>query len=89
MAKTKYYFVWIEGLSPRNGELLGQLTNHGYDVTKKITEALRVKEEDLGAIKHYLSRHGVADWVLDNPSSFVRTSYVPKGTLLDLNKVAI
>jgi hypothetical protein len=89
MAKTKYYFVWIEGISPRNGELLGQLTNHGYDVTKKITEALRVKEEDLGAIKHYLSRHGVANWVLDNPESFVRTSYVPKGTLLNLTNCSI
>ena len=89
MARTKYYFVWIEGFSPRNGELLGQLTNNGYDVTKKITEALRVKEKDLGAIKHYLSRHGVADWVLDNPDSFVRTSYVPSGTLLDLNKVSL
>ena len=66
MARTKYYFVWIEGISPRNGELLGQLTNHGYDVTKKITEALRVKEQDLCAIKDYLRRHGVANWVLDN-----------------------
>jgi hypothetical protein len=69
--------------------LLGQLTNHGYDVTNKITEALRVKEEDLGAIKHYLSRHGVANWVLDNPESFVRTSYVPKGTLLNLTNCSI
>jgi|TARA_R110001599_G_scaffold152369_2_gene337383 hypothetical protein len=89
MAKTKYYFVWIEGISPRNGELLGKLTDYGYDVTNKITEALRVKENDLGAIKHYLSRHGVADWVLDNPDSFVRTNYVPGGTLLNLKKVSI
>jgi hypothetical protein len=89
MAKTKYYIVWIEGISPRNGELLGQLTDTGYDVTNKLTEALRVKEEDLGAIKHYLSRHGVADWVLENQESFVKTNYVPSGTLLDLNKVSI
>lgn len=89
MAKVKYYYVWIEGFSPRNGELLGQLTSTGYDVTNKITEALRVKEQDLGAIKDYLLRHGVADWVIDNPSSFVRTNYAPAGTVLNLNKIAI
>jgi hypothetical protein len=89
MRKTKYYYIWIEGISPRNGELLGMLTDYGYDVTNKITEALRVKENDLDAIKRYLSRHGVADWVLDNPQSFVRTNYVPTGTLLDLKKVSI
>jgi dTDP-D-glucose 4,6-dehydratase len=68
---------------------MGMLTDYGYDVTNKITEALRVKENDLDAIKRYLSRHGVADWVLDNPQSFVRTNYVPTGTLLDLKKVSI
>ena len=88
-SKTQYYFVWIEGLSPRHGELLGKLTNTGYDVTNKITEALRVKECDIPAIKNYLSRHGVADWVLDNPDSFVKTNYAPSGTLLDLKKVAL
>lgn len=89
MARTKLYFVWIEGLSPRNGELLGRLTDYGYDVTNKITEALRIKEQDIPKIKHYLRRHGVADWVLDNPNSFVPTSYAPKGTMLDLNRVSI
>lgn len=87
--KTKYYFIWVEGFSPRNGELVKQLTDTGYDVTNKITEALRVKEQDLPAIKDYLSRHGVADWVLDNPNSFVRTNYAPSGTLLDLRRYAI
>jgi len=87
--KTRYYFIWIEGFSPRNGELVKQLTNNGYDVTNKITEALRVKEEDLSDIKEYLSRHGVADWVLDNPDSFVRTNYVPSGTLFKRQRYAI
>jgi hypothetical protein len=87
--KTKYYFIWIEGFSPRNGELVKQLTDYGYDVTNKITEALRVKEQDLPYIKHYLKRHGVADWVLNNSDSFVRTNYIPSGTLLDLRRYAI
>lgn len=83
MSKTKYYYIWIEGISPRNGELLKRLTDYGYDVTNKITEALRVKEDDLNYIKHYLSRHGVADWVLENPESYVRTNYAPSGTILN------
>ena len=87
--KTRYYFIWIEGFSPRNGELVKQLTNTGYDVTNKITEALRVKEQDLPYIKDYLSRHGVADWVLDNSDSFVRTNYIPSGTLLRLQRYKI
>lgn len=86
---TKYYFIWIEGFSPRNGELVKGLTDYGYDVTNKITEALRVKEQDLPHIKHYLKRHGVADWVLDNSDSFVRTNYVPSGTLLRLDRYSI
>ena len=89
MSNTKYFYVWIEGLSPRNGELLGKLTDQGYDVTNKITEALRVKECDITTIKNYLSKHGVADWVLDNPSSFVRTNYVPSGTLLNLKRISL
>lgn len=84
MSKVKYYYIWIEGISPRNGELLKTLTNYGYDVTNKITEALRVKEDDLSYIKDYLSRHGVADWVLGNPESYVRTNYAPSGTILNL-----
>ena len=65
MARTKYYYIWIEGISPRNGELVKSLTNYGYDVTNKITEALRVKQEDIHIFTAYLKRHGVADWVLD------------------------
>ena len=89
MARTKYFYVWIEGLSPRNGELLSKLTDNGYEVTNKITEALRVKEKDITELSNYLSRHGVADWVLNNPNSFVRTNYVPSGTLLDLDYTSI
>jgi hypothetical protein len=40
--ETKYYFIWIEGFSPRNGELVKGLTDYGYDVTNKITEALNI-----------------------------------------------
>ena len=89
MARTQYFYIWIEGISPQNGELVSKLTNCGYDITCKITEAMRVKHEDLTAIKHYLKRHGVADWVLDNPASFVRTNYAPAGTLLNLKNTSI
>lgn len=84
-----YYYVWIEGMSPRSGEYVQSLTDTGYDVTRKISEALRVKKEDIPTLKQYLSRHGVADWVLDNPMSFVRTSYALSGTLLDLKRISI
>ena len=87
--KTKYYFIWIEGFSPRNGELVKELTDTGYNITNKITEAMRVKEQDLPHIKHYLKRHGVADWVLNNSDSFVRTNYIPSGTLLKLERYKI
>jgi hypothetical protein len=89
MARTTYYYIWIEGISHRRGEFVEGLTDTGYDVTNKITESMRVKQEDLGAVIAYLKRHGVSDWVLDNPSSFVKTNYAPKGTLLDLKRVSI
>jgi hypothetical protein len=54
-----------------------------------MTEAARVKEDDIPTVIAYLKRHGFADWVLNSPNTFIRTSYVPKGTLLNLKKVAL
>lgn len=74
-----YYVIWVEGLSLRSGEKVKRLTNHGYETTTKMTEALRVKSEDINDIKHYLKRHGVSDWALK--SAFSVTSYAPSGTV--------
>lgn len=79
--KGKYYILWIEGLSPKNGEKVSRLTNNGYDTTTKMTEALRVKYWDAQKVLHYLKRHGVSDWTLDN--CLVLTSYAPAGTILN------
>lgn len=87
--KKKYYIIWIEGFSPRGGEKLLQFTNEGYSITTMMTHAMRFKQEHLTSVIHYLKRHGVADWVLDNPDTFVETSYAPAGTLFNPNREQI
>lgn len=86
---SKYYYIWIEGWCPRYGEKVKQLTDTGFSYTTKITDSLRVKADDIPAVKDYMKRHGIAQWVIDSPTTFVATSYIPKGTLLDLNRVRI
>ena len=87
--KNKFFIIWIEGLTPKTGEKIKSFTNTGVDYTLKMTEAVRVKEDDIPTVIAYLKRHGFADWVLTSPNTFIRTSYVPKGTLLNLKKVAL
>jgi len=87
--KTKYFIIWIEGFDCRNGEKVKNFTNTGVDYTTLMTKAARVKEDDIPTVIAYLKRHGFADWVLNSPNTFIRTSYVPKGTLLNLKKVAL
>ena len=77
-----YYIVWIEGLSWKRGEKIKSIDQNGVlEYTTKMTEALRVKPENVPTFKTWLKLHGVTDWTLEN--SFVRTSYAPKGTILN------
>ena len=43
----KYFIVWIEGLDYFNGEKIKSFTNTGVDYTLKMTEAIRVKKDDI------------------------------------------
>jgi len=85
----KYYIVWIEGIGVRSGEKIKSFTNTGFEYTNLMTESMRVKESDIQQVLHYLKRHGIADFVLNSPNTFIRTSYVPKGTLLNLKRIAL
>lgn len=76
----QYYIIWIEGFDYKNGEKVKQLTETSFSYTTKMGDAMRIRECDIPAMKHYMSRHGIAEWVI-NGSTFIRTSYVPKGTL--------
>lgn len=78
---SKYYIVWIEGLSPRGGEKLKSLDSIDHTYTTNMTEALRVKPEHVGDIKEVLEKQGIADWVLESSNTFVPTSYAPSGTI--------
>lgn len=81
MANTKYYYVWIEGLSPKRGEKLKNFIDYDYTITTRMSDAMRVKPEHLYIVKDKLSRLGVADWVLDSLNTFVPINYAPAGTV--------
>jgi len=79
--RTQYYIVWIEGLSYKCGEKIKTIEQYGnIEYTTKMTEAMRVKEKDVTELKHFLKRHGIANWALEN--AFIKTSYAPAGTIL-------
>jgi hypothetical protein len=80
-----YYIVWIEGLSWKEGEKIKSIDHNGsIEYTTKMTEALRIKPEDVHVFKHWLKRHGIANWTLE--SAFVRTSYAPKDSIYNVKK---
>jgi hypothetical protein len=82
----KYYIVWIEGFGYKDGEKVKSLTDTGFSYTTKMTEAIRIREKDIPFMLDYMKRHGIADWVINSPNTFIRTSYVPKGSLLKVWK---
>jgi len=89
MRKKKYYIIWVEGLTYKYGEKVKNLTNYGFEYTTKLTEAIRIKEDDIVLIKIYMKRHGIAEFVINGNYTFIPTSYAPKGTILDLKRIAI
>jgi hypothetical protein len=81
MAKTRYYIIWIEGLSARYGEKVRSLSNTSFNYTTRMTDSMRIRECDIHYMKDYMRRHGIAQWVIDSNQTFIKTNYVPKGTL--------
>lgn len=79
--RTQYYIVWIEGFHYKRGEKIKSIGRYGnIEYTTKMTEAMRVKEKDVAELKHFLKRHGVSNWTLEN--AFVMVGYAPVGTIL-------
>ena len=76
--QPEFYVVWIEGLSPQNGEKILSLKD-GNSYTTSMTQAMRVLPEDRQIVKEILRKRGVADWALQN--CMVRTNYAPAGTI--------
>jgi hypothetical protein len=80
---AKYFFVWVEGIEPKGGEKIKHFRNDGsIEYTLNMTEAMRVRRKDIGAVKFKMERAGVANWVLEG-NTFISTSYAPKGTIWD------
>jgi hypothetical protein len=79
--KKTFYIIWVEGLSVRGGEKIKRVTKDGFEYTTEMTKALRVKPEDLKNFKQMMRNRGIANWVIDNPNSFVKTHYAPKNKL--------
>lgn len=79
--KTQYYIVWVEGFELRRGDKIKSLNDTGVNYTAFMTSAMRIRECDIHYMKDYMKRHGFAQWCIDSPNTFIKTSYVPKGTL--------
>mgnify|MGYP003642943743 CR=1 FL=1 len=81
--KTKYYIVWIEGLSARYGEKISKVGQFGdLEYTTKMTDAIRIRPKDVVAFRAFLKRHGITGWTLE--TAFVPTSYAPAGTIYNV-----
>lgn len=83
MSKTQYYFIWIEGLTPRSGEKIESIVKDpdgeiSVEYTTMMTKALRVKGSDRSLVRDLLIEYGciVKDYI-----TFVPTNYAPAGTV--------
>ena len=81
MGRTQHYIVWVEGLDYRDGEKIKALTDDGAIYTTKMGDAMRIRQCDIPYMKDYMKRHGFAEWCIKGDYTFMKTSYVPKGTL--------
>jgi hypothetical protein len=79
--KPEFFVVWIEGLTPEKGEKIKTLDSFNHSYTTKMTEALRVKREDIQRVKDILRDRGVSEWALEGAGAFHKVGYAPKGTL--------
>ncbi len=76
----QHYIVWIEGLEAKTGEKIKALTDTGVSYTCRMMDAMRIRQCDIHRMKDYMKRHGFAEWCI-NGNTFIKTSYVPAGTL--------
>ena len=85
MKRTQYYFIWIEGFGPKDGEKVKSFNGDSpgsIEYTTRMMDALRIKKHQIPEVRERLERLQIASWVTDSPNTFVETSYAPKGTLL-------
>ena len=84
--KNTYYVIWVEGLNPRHGEKIERFRlDNTIEYTCKMSQAMRILEKDIPAMREKLKDFRLADWVIDSGRTFVKTHYAPKGTLYKLN----
>lgn len=76
-----YYVIWIEGLSVKKGEKLKTLSPFSHSYTTKMTEAMRIREYDIPVVLKILKEKNFAPFVINEQNTFIRTTYIPKGTL--------
>lgn len=81
MTKNNFYIVWVEGLSVRKGEKIFSLSPDKPRYTTSMTQAMRIREVDIPAMKQWMVENDIADWVINNSNTFIKTNYLPKGTL--------
>lgn len=82
---AKYFIIWIEGIEYKGGEKVKNFVdkngNWSISYTLDMTKSLRIKRKDIPQAIERLKECGIANWVIDNPNTFVSTSYAPKGTI--------
>ena len=80
--KNTYYIVHIEGIYYKTGDKIKSFDKDGSIIyTHKMTNSMRVTEEDIPTMREKLRGIGIANWVVDSPNTFVKTHYAPKGTI--------
>jgi len=79
--RTQYYIIWVEGLSWKQGEKIKSVSQSGIEYTCQMTDAMRIKGRDIARFKSIMAGAGVADWVINGSNTFIKTNYVPAGTL--------
>lgn len=80
--KNTYYIIWIEGFNYKTGDKVKTFDKDGRIVyTHRMTDAMRVTEEDVPRMREKLRGLGIAEWAVDSPNTFVKTYYAPKGTI--------
>jgi hypothetical protein len=78
LRNDRYYILWIEGLSAKNGEKLASLNPREY--TTLNTRALRFTKRELVFVVPKLIEAGIASWVFEQISTYYPLTYVPTGT---------
>ena len=77
----KFYVIWIEGIGARRGEKVKSFNKDGtIEYTTLLTEAMRVRANQIAPMRAHLRSLGVAEWTLVT-QAFHGTNYAPTGTI--------